>query len=209
MEIERLRSELERAKEQAEEQQKDSMRAQANAQQESDALGAELADARGKLERTEDELAGLQTQYHTEVAALGSAKTELQRAIKLSSQAISCLHEQTDDDGGVRPPPEITAVIEEQDTSIPPDLQESIRSVQNSVTEIKIMQKQIDLAQRKVNEYWKRIQAHEELILTQKKQILVVENRNEKLLNSDPNKRLIKRRNSTSSHKQSDMSITT
>ena len=62
------------------------------------------------------------------------------------------------------------------------------------------MQKQIDLAQRKVNEYWKRIQAHEALILAQKKQMLTIENKNEKLRNSDPNKRVMKRRNSTSSH---------
>lgn len=204
-EIQRLQDELEKTKDGSENYRRKSMaqlETNENQKQELNALSAELTAARSKLEATETELEGLQAQYQTEVAALASAKDELQRAIHLSKQAITCLHEQADDDGEpIAPLPEVAAVIHEEDATIPGDLKDTIRSVQDSVTEMKLMQKQIDLAQRKVNEYYKKIQAHEELILNQKKQILIVENRNEKLRNSDPNKRLLKRRNSTSSHK--------
>lgn len=166
-----------------------------------DAMTVELAEATSKLGTTSSELTALREQYDNETCALTSAKSELERAIKLSKEAVATLHCQTDDELELeKPTPEVAAVIDARDASIPHDLKETVRSVLDSVTEMKIMQKQIDLAQRKVNEYWKRIQAHEALILAQKKQMLTIENKNEKLRNSDPNKRVMKRRNSTSSH---------
>jgi hypothetical protein len=166
-----------------------------------DAMTIELAEATSKLGTTSSDLTALREQYDNETSALASAKRELERAIKLSKEAVATLHCQTDDELELEAPtPEVAAVIDAKDTSIPHDLKETVRSVQDSVTEMKIMQKQIDLAQRKVNEYWKRIQAHEALILSQKKQILTIKNKNEKLRHSDPNKRAMKRRNSTSSH---------
>lgn len=216
-EIERLERELQKAQEENGAQKRQSAadlqmkedEAEAN-REEAKALNAELNSARAQLNNTESELKDLQNQYKVEVAALTSAKDELQRAIKLSKQAISCLHDQADDTGKVNAelPEEVSAVIQEKDPNIPTDLKDTIRSVQDSVVEMKQMQKQIDLAQRKVNEYWQKIQTHEELILSQKRQILIVENQNEKLKCTDPLKRALKRRNSSTSHKSDDVPVT-
>ena len=65
---------------------------------------------------------------------MASAKTELERAIKLSKEAVATLHCQTDDELELEEPtPEVAAVIDAKDASIPHDLKETVRSVQDSV----------------------------------------------------------------------------
>ena len=73
-------------------------------------------------------------QYDNETCALTSAKSELERAIKLSKEAVATLHCQTDDELELeKPTPEVAAVIDARDASIPHDLKETVRSVLDSV----------------------------------------------------------------------------
>eukprot|EP00035_Acanthoeca_spectabilis_P006614 m.126877 g.126877 ORF g.126877 m.126877 type:complete len:229 (-) comp13585_c0_seq4:238-924(-) len=59
------------------------------------------------------------------------------------------------------------------------------------------MHAQLVLAQKKVAQQHRELEDSKELILQQRKQILTVENRNEKLRHEDPIKRLLKQRRST------------
>jgi hypothetical protein len=79
------------------------------------------------------------------------------------------------------------------DNAIPVELRDALAQVQGRLS---AMLEQLSLAHTTVAAQERTLEANKELILTQKKQILTVENRNEKLRHEDPIKRLLKQRRS-------------
>eukprot|EP00040_Diaphanoeca_grandis_P001203 m.17747 g.17747 ORF g.17747 m.17747 type:complete len:281 (+) comp11658_c0_seq1:236-1078(+) len=188
----------------------------------------ELDTYRNQLTDTTSELEGMHTAHQEEVVRMVASQAELQKMLDVSAKAISSLNQQMVEEVTAKEEivqelvqeqvktrqqiedlrkeelarKEATAAVDVQaaisEEQNPEAMKHAITGVQDTVTEMKVLREQIDRAQRKVAEYWQKIQSHEQLILNQKKQILTVENKNEKLLMQDPNMRLLKRRNQTS-----------
>jgi len=188
----------------------------------------ELEKERNQMSDTDRELEEFKQNHKDEVKKMNADQAELQQMLDLSAKAISDLNSQVvegvqakeeviqdlvQEHAKTRQEVEVLRKEEMEKKEMeailsvaaalnlddnPESMKSAITKVQDTVTEMKVLREQIDRAQRKVAEYWQKIQGHEQLILNQKKQILTVENKNEKLLMQDPNMRLLKRRNQTS-----------
>jgi len=73
------------------------------------------------------------------------------------------------------------ALTSQPDTILPEDLQMAVQAFQQSMRDIQKMQSAVQHSQTKVTEYWQKVQAQENELMDQRKQILQVENQNEQL----------------------------
>jgi len=164
------------------------------------------ADAQAGLEAS---LADLQSQYEDEKAKHEQDKAELNHTIDLAQQAFQALPayaqqiEENLDLTAIQPmSPDIDAevhtAITQRDNSILPDgINDAIGQFQDNMRNLKSMQAAVAQSQDKVTEYWKKVQAHEALLLEQKRHILSIENKNEQLKMNKATKKMQSSRRGT------------
>jgi len=159
------------------------------------------ADAHAELESS---LADLQSQYEDEKANHEQDKAELNHTIELAQQAFQALPayakqiEENLDLTTVKPMSpdineEVHNAITQRDNSILPEgINDAIGQFQDNMRNLKAMQAAVAQSQDKVTEYWKKVQAHEALLLEQKRHILSIENKNEQLKMNKATKKMQK-----------------
>jgi len=160
------------------------------------ASAAELAAAFEKEQTMLAELQALQSAHAAEqarTATLEEQRQALEHTIEVAGKALKHvvdyplekdeieraklavpLHPEVDEDTH-------HVLTNQEDTILSEDLQTAVQAFQQSMRDIQKMQSAVQHSQTKVTEYWQKVQAQENELMDQRKQILQVENQNEQL----------------------------